>query len=418
MLFPMHHALIPCIGTALIILTGKKAVSRILLSNPVTVGIGLISYSVYLVHWPMIVFWKHLDQSLGWTDQALIVFCTLALGYLSYRYIETPFRTKKIDLASPRYRNAFISISIVVFATGIHISNTNGWEWRVSTPLKLDHAGNAAMFHINFYGGSGYPRYEAIDNRKPPNVILMGDSHGRHYAEGITKIFTNPNKLNLYMASGTSCLHLPGFTRITPGRDWNTLCPNALNKALSLIEQGDKPLVIISHSWLSQMSIAALLNAKNKKVNDHITPEDLIDGILKLKERIGESPLVVIGAVPGTGDVLLYDVLSRPSLPFLSNAKPEQYLTTPANTKTIEFNAQLKKAAEKTGDFYFLDPHDALCDLGQCLNLDANGQLIYSDKAHLSKFGSIAVISEFYPDLIAIYKTNNPRYQGAHTVAN
>lgn len=100
--FPGAAALAPCFGTAIIIALGmipglpETFVSR-LLSTRVFVSIGIISYSLYLWHWPMIAYLNY--WRLGETEfaeQFAVVLGSFALAYLSWRYVETPFRTRQI----------------------------------------------------------------------------------------------------------------------------------------------------------------------------------------------------------------------------------------------------------------------------------------------------------------------------------
>ncbi len=227
----------------------------------------------------------------------------------------------------------------------------------------------------------------------------MGDSHGGHYAEGMFKVIAQPYDLAFYNASGTSCFHLPDFTRITEGRDWDKLCPERLKKALNFVKEGADPLVVISHSWVSQMSIGGITDGQGKRRDKKVTVDDLISGILALKDRIGDSPLVVIGQVPTTGGHNLYDILTRPRFVFFSAFDPKQYLSNEAIPNLVAFNAALRNAAEESGKFVFLDPHEVVCEDGICRNLDSQNHLIYSDTAHLSKYGSVEVIQGFLPQL-------------------
>lgn len=408
MLFPSYFALVPSIGTALVIYTGNRAASARVLTNPVTVGIGLISYSLYLVHWPLIVFWQYFMQGeLGWGDQAIISVLSITFAYTIYRFVEQPFLTKQIDITAPIWRNSLITATVVFFVVGLHIKASGGWVWRISSPAVVDYSGDPSNFHKTFYGGAGYPYFGAVNTQGKPDIVVMGDSHGRHYAEGIFKVLAEPNNLKFYNASGTSCFHLPNFTKTTEGKDWKKLCHVALNKAISFVRQGNSPVVIISHSWINQMSVAGQLDAEGNLLDKKISTDTIIEGILELKNRIGDSPLVVIGIVPGTGGHNLYDIFSRPTLPFFTWFEPDAYLTAKAKTSQMIFNESLRKAAEETGQFIFLDPHNVLCGEGVCRNLDDKKRLIYSDTSHLSKYGSIEVIKGFLPVLQKIISLNN-----------
>lgn len=408
MLFPSYNALVPCVGAALTIYAGSTARSARVLANPLMVGLGLISYSLYLVHWPLIVFWQYLGGS-GWVGQLVVAAASIALAYLSYRYVEQPFRTGRISIARPAWRNCSVAAMVSLFLLGLQIHVSDGWHWRGTiSPVRLNYAGDAKSFHKEFYGGAGYPYYGPVNTEAPADIVVMGDSHGRHYAEGVYRELAKPGGWAFYNASGTSCFHLPGFTRTTAGRDWDRDCPASLNKALGFIRNAKAPVVIISHSWISQMRRGGILGADGQLADDSVTQEDVLAGILKLKDLLGSSQLVVIGNVPGTGGHNLYDILTRPVPPIFSKIDLSEYLASPPREPTLAFNQFLRDAARETGKFAFLDPHNALCENGICRNLDQQGGLIYSDTAHLSKYGSTVVIRYFLPQLRALLAARNP----------
>ncbi|MDA9353303.1 acyltransferase [Gammaproteobacteria bacterium] len=96
--FPSYYALIPTIGTGLIILfTSSETLIYRLLSLRIFVGIGLISYSSYLWHQPLFAFAKHL--TLNQTSDFLflmLIALSILLAWLTWRFIEKPFRNKKL----------------------------------------------------------------------------------------------------------------------------------------------------------------------------------------------------------------------------------------------------------------------------------------------------------------------------------
>jgi peptidoglycan/LPS O-acetylase OafA/YrhL len=96
--FPGINALWPCLGSACLIFSGKNQEKigfvNTFLKNKIFVTIGLLSYSIYLWHWPLFIFIKYL----GFPLEGIIIICTLvtilALSYLSWRFVEQPFRIK------------------------------------------------------------------------------------------------------------------------------------------------------------------------------------------------------------------------------------------------------------------------------------------------------------------------------------
>ena len=409
-LFPYWFALVPCIGAALVIYSGGHALTNNVINNKLMVGIGLISYSLYLVHWPLIVFFayineSYLNKSFDILEKGPLLVITFVLAYLLYRYIEQPCRKPFFFSNKFYYRFLSVSMLILLLFFSLHANRTGGWKWRTGSSLvNLEEVANAQDFKREYYGGAGYPRYGSISGGLPPDLILMGDSHARHYAEGLFKVIAKPNNLSLFSASGASCFYLPNFTRTTKGEPWDTKCPQSLNKALSYIQLTDSPVVVISHSWLSQLNRADLIDAYGKRRNIKINIEHVIQGLLSLKQKIGNAQLVVIGNVPTTGGHILYDIFTRPKALFFDYFNPQDYLYSVRNEKFEVVNLALKSAAEKTGEFLFIDPFDYLCDEDKCRNTDEKNRLLYVDSGHLSIYGSLFLIQKIEGKLMELIK--------------
>jgi len=389
--FPYFYALIPCLGAVFLIVSGGGRLSRAALGNRVSIFLGKISYSLYLIHWPFIVFFLYVNGEMLYWHKFLVLILSLALAYLSYRYVETPFRY------GGRHKVwSYLAVlgTAICIISGLHIKENKGWPWRVNSIVNFEDVGSSSDFHRAFYGGAGYPSYGALSPYgKGVDVVLMGDSHGRHYADGLYLRYANIKKLNLHIAAGTSCFHLPDFTRITQGSDWDRVCPQAFNTAIRMIRSAEKPpLVVMSHSWVKQISRADRL-VQGVRSHKPVSIDDLILSIHNFKAMIGDAELVVVGEVPKAG-VNLYDVLSRPRVLFFTNSDVEQYLFSIADKKLIEFNRSLREASEVSGDFTFYDPFSILCNAERCKNLDSERRLIYSDAGHLSKYGSRYVIDD------------------------
>lgn len=92
--FPGYTAIPSIAGAALLIRYGNHGWSGRILRHPLSTGIGKISYSLYLWHWPVIVYWTYVcfDECAPW-DYAGMFLLSLLLGFLSWKFVETPFRT-------------------------------------------------------------------------------------------------------------------------------------------------------------------------------------------------------------------------------------------------------------------------------------------------------------------------------------
>ena len=97
--FPGAYAAVPTIGAAILIYTGRSGVTpvnRLLAMKPL-VFVGLISYSLYLWHWPIIVFFKYLKGvTLGTVESVAMLLVMLVVSVASWRFVETPFRRKQL----------------------------------------------------------------------------------------------------------------------------------------------------------------------------------------------------------------------------------------------------------------------------------------------------------------------------------
>lgn len=401
--FPSYYALLPCLSASLFIIGGNNYSKSHLFS--VLIKIGKVSYSVYLVHWPIIVFWNYIDSSVNWLDKFGMLLLSILIGWALYHFVEKRFRYMVFT-----FRKFVILYLILCAYITLTISAyySDGWKWRVISNPNIDFAGSSIDFHKIMYGGAGYPRYGKVDGYElskdviATNIVLVGDSFARHYAYGVDHVLKG-NLGSLYIAAGTSCLFFPNITRVDANGRWLSKCANAINKAHNIISRSKtKPIVILSHAWLAQMSRSDTLNVDFSRSYSGVRLDNLIEGIKQFKSMSSvDFKLIVIGELPKPNDVDLYDALSRPRLiPFVYESIDSLKFMA-VNKNVVEFNEKMSLYASKTQLFDFLNPVDVLCEFQSCLNVDANNRLIYSDSAgHLSKYGSEMMIDFFKPEIV------------------
>ena len=101
-LFPSYNALLPCIGASLVIYSGSARITGYIFRNKIVSFIGLISYSLYLIHWPLIVFVKTYSEDIGHgfvlqnMTKYIILLSSILIAIFMYYCIEQPFRKKSI----------------------------------------------------------------------------------------------------------------------------------------------------------------------------------------------------------------------------------------------------------------------------------------------------------------------------------
>lgn len=139
MLFPGKIALLPVVAVFFIIVFthSHKTIIGKVLAHPLLVGIGLISYPLYLWHWPILVFMRHLHIStVQLLPIALFWLLTFTLAYGSYHLIETPIRRKIILSSQYHLLKATALVFLILTIFGIHVITTEGASYRYSDQAK------------------------------------------------------------------------------------------------------------------------------------------------------------------------------------------------------------------------------------------------------------------------------------------
>ncbi len=396
MLFPSFAGLLPCAGAVLVIRHGAVARLGGWLASAPMVHLGRISYSVYLWHWPVIVVAQYLTGPSGPFGVAAAAAASLLLGHLSWRFVESPFRERRL----PLWPVAIAAVAAI--ALGLHAAR-DGWSWRVTPAIAESVAGDPAAHHRREYGGAGY-RNGPADGAGPADFLLVGDSHGKQYAEGLVREVAAARGLRVGLEAGTSCLHLPGFVRRTAGQDWAALRERQLGVIRDrLASAAPQPVVVLGQAWITQADRSALVDEQGRLVERAITPDDVVAGLVRLRASCGIHRLVVVGQAPRPPHADLYEELTRPE--WSRRIEAASVRTFPCSAEVVAWNAALRAGAERTGAYEFLDPVEALSEDGACLAIDGDGRLVYSDfsdYSHLSKAGSRRVMRAFAARLAAI----------------
>jgi peptidoglycan/LPS O-acetylase OafA/YrhL len=132
--FPGAWAILPVLGTLLIILAGHTSwFNQSLLCSRILVGIGLISYPLYLWHWPLLSFARILEQSQPhWQIRVLCIAIAFVLSLLTYYFIERPIRFGQ-NLRAKTY--ALITLLLITASLGLTTYLSNGFKSRFSNQL-------------------------------------------------------------------------------------------------------------------------------------------------------------------------------------------------------------------------------------------------------------------------------------------
>ena len=250
--FPSLYALVPTIGTGLLILcTVPKTLVHKLLSLKFIIGIGLISYSAYLWHQPLLAFARH--RLLGEVSElTLIALCliSLVLAWFSWKFVEAPFRNKK---TLTRNRVFFFSmVCIVIFSSlGLSMQLKNGYGDRVNFTEELANSFESPSLENCFDTPFNHSaeQWGCILGRGEGeiNFILFGDSHSLSLKTLIDEK-AKQKGIKVFYTGSSGCLP---FIGIHPQRDdqYVNNC-NLLNKRIfELAKSTDLDGIIFSARW-------------------------------------------------------------------------------------------------------------------------------------------------------------------------
>ena len=191
--FPSTYALIPTIGTALLILFAQPgSYLNKFLGFKYFVGIGLISYSVYLWHQPILAFARNISNGeLSSSILISLLFTSILLGWFSWKFVEKPFRDK--NRISRVNVFAFSLFGLIMFAIiGLQLHFNNGYPDRLTEndkrialfyqkDIQLDHRGGGCFLKANNISSERPARCYEGDN------VIWGDSHAGALSFGLSK---------------------------------------------------------------------------------------------------------------------------------------------------------------------------------------------------------------------------------------
>jgi peptidoglycan/LPS O-acetylase OafA/YrhL len=241
---PSLYTLIPIIGVCLIIWFSEKdeLITKIL-STKIFVGIGLISYSLYLWHFPIFAFARIKNLTHTHFDKFLLILLSVILSVFTYYLIEQPFRKRKVKFKQiASIILCFISILVIFNFTSI---NKDGFKHRlpvilqdnlkqVSSDLKND---DGEVCHNNIE----LCKFNISSNQK---VFIIGDSHVASLLFNLKDRMIK-NKYQFVSSTFSGCIYLPGFNLTTNSGKIDKKCNDKYFQSLKKILSEEENSIII-----------------------------------------------------------------------------------------------------------------------------------------------------------------------------
>jgi len=374
--YPDAWALLPTAGTAMVICSGEAAwINRHLLSTRLLVGVGLISYPLYLWHWPLLSF-AHIASTEEVTDllRIALVIAAVGLAWLTYRFVETPIR---------RGRGGFLP-SVLLLAAMAVIANVGLYSyWQKGIPGRFPRIIQELWdYHYafpvqwregrNFLDWEQPPTYFGDDpqdlSKDKPTLYLWGDSHAAGLFPGFRAVYGD--RLNIRQRTAAATPPILGLTT----EKWNER--SAVNRyVLEEIKRERPKYVVLEANWVVY-DISGL------------------GATLRAVKASGVEHVILVGTVPewagGLPQQLCNFVVRHPTAPIPTR------LSSGYTKEPLLIDGVLRALAEQSGAEYVSPCAILGSSEGFLIRVgDTGDSLIEFDYGHLTVKGSAYLVAQF-----------------------
>ncbi|HEY3698924.1 MAG TPA: acyltransferase family protein [Spongiibacteraceae bacterium] len=372
--FPGFAALLPCIGAALLLYAGAVAgnpLNRFMGSQPLRY-FGLISYSLYLWHWPIFVLARFLfPTGLSTTAQIAQIALAWICAHLSWRFIEAPFRHKTVFATRPQLFRFFAGSTAAMVLIGCAIVYANGFALRLpANSLRyenaaLDNNPERAKCHGDDDKNISPEQYCVYGAKTAtPTFALWGDSHGAELTPAIGSLLEHSQQ-SIKMFTYSQCPPALGFSTTTRH---------------GCIAHNDKVIAYLqAHPEITTVFLIAHYRVYETGVYHTAFEAGFARSIAALKAST--KKVIVIYPVPGAH----YSIpLMASSLALRGSAIDtltiSKALYAEINSNTLAFLNGIEGVER-------LHPENVLC-AGDSCRIAIDDHLLYFDNSHLNMFGA------------------------------
>ena len=412
--FPGANALFPIFGAALIIhagTCGATAVGKLLSARPV-VFVGLISYSLYLWHWPLLVFTRHyfIGVELDSIATAAVLGLAVALSVLTWKYIEQPFRKPRGHFRIQSFRAAGTAI-LAMAGAGLIVVQGHGFANRFANDV-VEMARGTKPYRLVERQCHDLPLARirhgiicsiGVADGADPAFILWGDSHAGSILAATIHAASSRGYSGLY-AGMPACPPFLGSTR--PGRDTAVDCGEFNERVFETIRSNRSVKTVIlaarwaryadGHPYKQEPGSAMFIgDSISKTVSFEENKAAFVRGLRRTISQLvaAGKEVTIFGPVPEVGwhvprtlAMLKYLGVERQFAPTREEFNARQHTVIRAmNAMADEFPVRL------------VFPHDTLCPGDRC-SIQRDARPLYFDDDHLSTLGATLVLRTF--DLI------------------
>lgn len=380
--FPGFSAIPVVVGSALIILYGENTIISKILTLKKVVFIGLISYPLYLVHWPLMSFSSIILGRESSKANAACLVLSFILATLIYKLVERPIAKKKLTVSYALFCvmliipiSSFVLIGSQSRVNEVKLANETEWSF-----LK----GQYKKFGLTEFNNNGTGIYTLSKNVSGDSYIFLGDSHIANIAEYVDhQINSSQNPPSVLIAAGGGCIPMPNVYTDDKRRQ---SCWPMRSSAINMIKDKNINNIVIGGAWFmyffNKKDYYYVNNGGKYSINTQQGRDMAISDMMQMIEDLVSSGKNVyfIKDAPYILDVSpgIYRARLKP---FVSYDAHED-LNVDIEKSQQEFIYSLAERAKKSGA-KVIDIFDKVCLNGKCKLID-DGQYIYADSGHFN----------------------------------
>ena len=364
--FPGFWALFPTLAAYLLIKAGPKAwFNQVVLSNRLFVWVGLISFPLYLWHWPLLVFAEIKLGALGVSTKLGLIVMSVMLSWFTYRFVERPIRFGNLLVETKKIPLALCAILLAIALLGGYTYQRDGFGLRfpkfiqalLNNQPKLDEGWRTGQCILD----QGHPSSEfspiCVDKDKRPLLFLWGDSHAAALYPGLKHLQdTGAYAFGVAQRTGAVCPPIIG-----DARPW---CNEINTDSFKLIKELKPEIVMMyaywSHGLDGKGGFGGLYDLKK------------LDATVAELRQAGVKKVILMGPTPYWKNSLPHNIVETWKKA-KTVAKPSLYMSYGDFGLVTElplYDKQMREIAKRL-DISYISGLDFLCNSDGCLTRDS-----------------------------------------------
>ena len=416
MMIPGYVSIIVTVATVILIIGGQsRSITLNILQSKLFVSLGLISYALYMIHWPVLAFMRYVYIEPNVIHYTVAVISIFLLAILSKKYIEQPFIKSNSTFSQSLVRYVLLPSSVIVaFCSYVTITNGDINRFKaseakiikqISPPSKNIPSCKRAKHNILDQAECWLTSKTSFE-QPAKRILLWGDSHAGHFSP-FFKEMSKVQNIELFKLSFPGCPPITGIIRAN--RNYGQECKEH-NQIVRdhIIQNGNFDLIVLAANWINYTKGANVAYDLSQPITIESSAATTYDALTKMLEEITRKQNVLLfNSVPNfyvnAGDCEVKKRLFSVISDFECGRDAKAFF----EEKQI-LNDYLERMEQQLSALSVISFDKIIC-AGKSCEPSINNNIYYRDQNHLSSFGSKELYKEFEKQLLDIVNNTAPK---------